>query len=63
MPHVDFLNANYNDMEDHILSKFFDVDYLNRKVLKWALKICEVLGPKHPCFTLSFFKLTTILGG
>lgn len=48
-------------MDDHALSKLLQVDYLNRKVLKCALKICNVLGSRHPLFTLSFFYLTTIL--
>lgn len=30
MPHVNFLKVNSNDMKDHTLSKFLEVEYLNR---------------------------------
>lgn len=62
MPHVNFLKVNHNDMEDHTLSKFLEVEYLNRNIFKCSLKIFNVVGPSHSLFTLSFFNLTTILG-
>lgn len=58
MPHVNFLKANHNGMEDHTLSKFLEVKYLNRKVVKCLLKIFNVVGPSDSLFILSFFNLT-----
>lgn len=61
MPYGNFLKVNHNDMEDQTLSKFPQVEYLNRKVFKYSLKICNVVGPRHPLFTLPFLNLTLIL--